>query len=50
MTADGMRKDLSVALGAKFERYRLPLPPSGPEAQEALRRVWPCARLAQITS
>jgi hypothetical protein len=37
ITAQGVRKDLSVALGAKFERYRLPVPPSGPEAQEALR-------------
>ena len=37
ITATGMRKDLSVALGAKFERYRLPLPVSGPDAQEALQ-------------
>src|SRR5262249_16440952 len=27
ITAEGVRKDLSVALGAKFERYRLPQPP-----------------------
>ena len=37
ITAEGVRKDLSVALGHKFERYRLPLPVSGPEAHEALR-------------
>ena len=37
ITASGMRKDLSVALGAKFERYRLPIPPSGLDAQDALK-------------
>jgi len=37
ITAQGERKDISVALAPPFERYRLPAPLSGPEAQEALR-------------
>ena len=37
ITAEGVRKDLSVALGPKFERYRLPLPAQGPDAIIALR-------------
>jgi len=38
ITAQGVRKDLSVALGEKFARYRLPIPPQGPDALAALRK------------
>lgn len=37
ITADGLRKNLYVTLGVKFARYRLPVPPNGPEAIEALQ-------------
>jgi hypothetical protein len=37
ITAEGLRKDLCVALGEKFSRYQVPPPPTGEDAIEALR-------------
>ena len=38
ITATGLRKDLCVALGEKFARYRLPAPPDGPDRIAAIRK------------
>jgi hypothetical protein len=38
ITAAGLRNDLSVALGEKLARYRLPAPPQGPDRIAALQK------------